>query len=162
MAPNFRCFYFTTDFNYCFSDAFISPTFFTMTMSGTSLYVVVPWVLRIWKNFFYSQAFFTLLSFPTFGTTGCCTSLHLSRLPWEPAVLPWRLQDLRLSFETQTQPICLFESHSVKQKVLVDRFYLCVKALRNTISTSSRFWTHNLKAIYNTKHLCYLLGHRSS
>ena len=41
-------------------------------------------------------------------------NLLLSRFTWEPAVLPWRLQGLRLRFETQTQPICLFESHSVQ------------------------------------------------
>ena len=46
-----------------------------------------------------------------------------------------KVSDLPLSFETQTRPICLFESHSVQLKVLVGRFYLCVKALRNTIST---------------------------
>ena len=43
--------------------------------------------------------------------------------------------------------ICLFESHSVQQKVLVDRFYLYVKALQNSISTSSKFWTHYLIVI---------------
>ena len=46
-------------------------------------------------------------------------NLLLSRLLWEPAVLPWRLQGLPLRFETQTQLICLFESYSVQQKVLV-------------------------------------------
>ena len=35
------------------------------------------------------------------------------------AVVPWRLQGLPLSFETQTEPICLFESRSVRPKVLV-------------------------------------------
>ena len=49
-----------------------------------------------------------------------------SRLPWEPAVLPWRLQGLPLRFETHTRPICLFESNSVQQKVSVGRFYLRV------------------------------------
>ena len=37
-------------------------------------------------------------------------NLHLSRLPWEPAVLPWSLQGFILILETQTQPICLFDS----------------------------------------------------
>ena len=53
-------------------------------------------------------------------------NLLLSRLPWEPAVLPWRLQGLPLRFKTQTLPICLFESRSVQRKVLVGRFYLRV------------------------------------
>ena len=56
--------------------------------------------------------------------------------------LPWWLQGLSLRFETQTRSICLFESHSVQQKVSVGRFYLYVKVQRNTISTSYRFWTH--------------------
>ena len=55
---------------------------------------------------------FTLHSFPPFGTT-----CFFSRIPWEPAVLPWSLQDLSLMFETQTRSICLFESHSVHQKL---------------------------------------------
>ena len=48
-----RGFYFTADY-YCFSDAFISPTFFTVTVSCQALcfYVIVSWVLRIWESFF--------------------------------------------------------------------------------------------------------------
>ena len=41
-------------------------------------------------------------------------NLLLSRLPWEPAVLPWRLQGLLLRLETQTRSICWFISHSVQ------------------------------------------------
>ena len=37
-------------------------------------------------------------------------NLRLSRLPWEPAVLPWSLQGFILILETQTRPICLFDS----------------------------------------------------
>ena len=64
--------------------------------------------------------------------------------------------------ETQTRPICLFGSHSVQWKVLLHRFYLCVKALQNTISTSSRFWTHSLIATYILKSMSYPLGGSSS
>ena len=53
-----------------------------------------------------------------------------------------------LRFETQTSPIC--------------RFYLCDKDLRNTISNSSRFWTHFLTAMYNVRRMSYPLCHRSS
>ena len=55
-------------------------------------------------------------------------NLLLSGLPWELAVLPWRLQGLPLRFETQTRPICSFDSHNVQQKILVGRFYLRVTA----------------------------------
>ena len=37
-------------------------------------------------------------------------NLRLSRPPWEPAVLSWSLQGFILILETQTQPICLFDS----------------------------------------------------
>ena len=37
-------------------------------------------------------------------------NLRLSRPPWEPAVLPWSLQGFILILETQTRPICLFDS----------------------------------------------------
>ena len=62
-----------------------------------------PRTLRFWVGIFYPQAFFTSRSSPTFY-------LHLSRPPWEPAVLPWILQGFILILETQTQPICLFDS----------------------------------------------------
>ena len=44
-----------------------------------------------------------------------------------PAVLLWRLQGFPLRFDTQTWPIGLFEPHSVRQKVLLGRFNLCVR-----------------------------------
>ena len=37
-------------------------------------------------------------------------SLLLSRLPWEPAVISWKLQGFILILETQTRLICLFDS----------------------------------------------------
>ena len=37
-------------------------------------------------------------------------NLRLSRLLWEPAFLPWSLQGFILILETQTRPICLFDS----------------------------------------------------
>ena len=36
-------------------------------------------------------------------------NLLLSRLPWEPAVILWNLQDFILILKTQTRPICLFD-----------------------------------------------------
>ena len=89
-------------------------------------------------------------------------NLLLSRFPWEPAVLPWRLLGLPLALEIQNQPICWFESYSVTQKMLVVRLYLSIKALRNTISTFSRFWIHYLIAICIVKCMLYQLGYRRS
>ena len=37
-------------------------------------------------------------------------NLLLSRLSWEPAVIPWNLQGFILILKTQTRPICLFDS----------------------------------------------------
>ena len=36
-------------------------------------------------------------------------NLRLSRLPWEPTVLPWSLQGFILILKTQTRHICLFD-----------------------------------------------------
>ena len=44
-------------------------------------------------------------------------NLHLSRLPWEPAVLPWSLQGFILILETKTRPI-----HSNPQSSYSERF----------------------------------------
>ena len=64
--------------------------------------IFLPWALRFWVGIFHPQAFFTLRSFPTFWH-----KLLLSRLPWEPAVIPWNLQGFILLLQTQTRPICL-------------------------------------------------------
>ena len=65
----------------------------------------LPRVLPFWVGIFYPQAFFTLHSFPTFwhnllyhGFTGS----------WQ--LLSWKFQGFILILETQTQPICLFDS----------------------------------------------------
>ena len=126
----FRCFYFTTDFTIVFSSVFILPTFFTVTvfLSVTSFCVAVLRVLRIWESFFLFSGLFYLILFPDiwhnllfyqgFRRAG---SSALKVVAGPPT-------DFR-----NTDPAHLFESHSVQQKVLVGRFYLCIKALRNTM-----------------------------
>ena len=57
-------------------------------------------------------------------TTGCCTNLLLSRLPWEPTVLPWRLQGFTPWFETQPQPCCLFEDTVIHNYLINTQLYL--------------------------------------
>ena len=47
--------------------AFFPSGVFYFTLLPT--FATVPWVLTIWESIFYSQAFFILISFPTFGTT---------------------------------------------------------------------------------------------
>ena len=126
-------------------------------MSGTGTFAIVPQVLQIWEIFFLPSGVFYITLLPHIYH-----NLLLSRLLWELAVLPWRFQGLPLKLETQTRPICLFETHSVQEKVLVGRFYLCVKTLWNTIWTSSRFWTNSLTATYIVKCRSYPLGHRSA
>ena len=74
--------------------------------------VAAPPVLRIWESIFYSQVLL-----PDTPSRHLEQPAFFSRIPWEPAVLPWSLQDLSLMFETQTRSICLFESHSVHQKL---------------------------------------------
>ena len=91
----FRCFYcwLYFFFHYCFF------TVFVVTASATD----------IWEGVFYSQAFFTLHSFLRFGTTYFYQGFPVA------AVQLWRLQGFPLRFETQTHPICSFESDSVPQ-----------------------------------------------
>ena len=95
---------------------------FILTFLGPSV-TKLPRVLRIWESVFLLSGVFYLTLLPDIWH-----NLLLSSLPWELTVLPWRLQVLPLWFETQTRPICLFESHSVQKKVLVGRFYLRVTA----------------------------------
>ena len=133
-------------------ESFFYPQVF-FTLHSFPIFATILQVLWISYRFFYHQAFFTLHSFSTFGTTWCCTNL-LSRVLWELAVLLWSCRSIALT-------TCMFESHSVHQKVLLGRFYLCVEALRNTISTSFRFWTYSLIASYGDSCISYPLGHWS-
>ena len=59
-------------------------------------------------------------------------SQHLAQTGFIKASLGLTVQPSRLKgspprFEKQTRPICLFKSHSVWQKILLTRFYLCVR-----------------------------------
>ena len=56
---------------------------------------------------FFTHSHFYLILLPHI----CWYNLLLSRLPWEPVVLPWSLQDIMLILETQIRPICLSDSH---------------------------------------------------
>ena len=92
-----------------------------------------PWLLRPWRPppalsstpttfdclFFFiyrkrcafESAFFTHRRFlPYAPSWHFRNKLLLWRPPWEPAVLPWSLQSSMLILETQTRPICLFDS----------------------------------------------------
>ena len=167
----FRCFHFTN-------------CFFTVIVFCQALRfsVAVPQVLRISESFFTSfltlhflphfpqyreyygneRAFFTLRNYLPYNPSYNLAQPAIIKASLGPAVLHWSLQDLPLRFETQIRPICLLESNSTQQKLSVGRFYLCIKALPNTISTSSRFWTHCLIAICFATRMPYPLDHRSS
>ena len=63
------------------------------------------------ERYGFEWAFFTYRCFlPYFPYWHFWHNPLLSRLPWEPAVMPWNLQGLILILEIQTQPICLFDS----------------------------------------------------
>ena len=63
------------------------------------------------ERYGFEWAFFTHRCFlPYAPSQHFWHNLLLSRLPWEPAVIPWNLQGFILILETQTQPICLFDS----------------------------------------------------
>ena len=63
------------------------------------------------ERYGFEWAFFTHRRFlPYAPSRHFWHNLLLSRLPWEPAVIPWNLQGFILILETQTRPICLFDS----------------------------------------------------
>ena len=63
------------------------------------------------ERYGFEWAFFTHRRFlPYAPSQHFWHNLLLSRLPWEPAVIPWNLQGFILILKTQTRPICLFDS----------------------------------------------------
>ena len=63
------------------------------------------------ERYGFEWAFFTHRRFlPYAPSRHFWHNLLLSRLPWEPAVIPWNLQGFILILKTQTRPICLFDS----------------------------------------------------
>ena len=63
------------------------------------------------ERYGFEWAFFTHRRFlPYAPSWHFWHNLLLSRLPWEPAVIPWNLQGFILILKTQTRPICLFDS----------------------------------------------------
>ena len=104
----------------------ISPTLFTASptdlielflLSGVFYLKLLPEIYHSTasatdlRDIFLPSVVFYLIPLPDIWL-----SLVLSRLPWEPAILHSRLQDLSLRFSHR--PICLFESLSVQQKVI--------------------------------------------
>ena len=139
-----KYFYFT---NFLYRDYFLP---------GVHFSVVVPRVLRIWERFFHSQVFFTLQSFPTFDTT-----CFYQGFPGAGGSI-LKVPGLPTEVRNTDRPICLFELHSMQQKVLFVGSIYASKALSNIITTCSWFWTHHLIAIRILRGISYPLGHISS
>ena len=63
------------------------------------------------ERYGFAWAFFTPRHFlPYAPSRHFWHNLLLLRLPWEREVIPWNLKGFILMFETQTRPICLFNS----------------------------------------------------
>ena len=117
---------------YCFFNCFYFTTEFTIVFRGLSFQLSLPWpffvryfvFLLLYHEFYGSErALFTLWHFlPSIPSRNLAPPAFIKAY-LGPAVLPWRLQGVPLRFQTHTRPICLFESHSVQQKVIVGRFY---------------------------------------
>ena len=140
--------------------------FWVYPFSG--IFVLLFRLLRIWESFFYSEVF-TYTSSPHLPQYRECYGYERAFFTSRRFLAYAHYRHLALGagssclkVATDTPPIYLSESQSVQQKVLVGSFYFCVKALRNTISTSSRLWTHHLIAICIVKRMLYPLGYRSS
>lgn len=63
-----------------------------------------------------------------------CHNLHLSGLPWELAVLPWRQQTFILRFKTQFQSNCSFESQSIREHYISPLFQTRTLVVMNVVS----------------------------
>ena len=100
-------------------------------------FAIVSRVLRIWESFFYSQAFSTLRRF-----LPCTPSQHLEQPAFIKASLGAGSSSLKVA-ECLTEVRNTDSAHlfvwitQCSVKVLVGRFYICVRALWNTMSTSS-------------------------
>ena len=67
------------------------------------------------EHYGFEWAFFTHRRFLPYALSWqFWHNMFLSRIPWELAVIPWNLQGFILILETQTQPICLFDSQYSK------------------------------------------------
>ena len=154
----FRCFHFSTDFTVVFRVFW----FHQLSLPWLLFVSYFVFVLLYRECYGLERAYFTLGNILSYTPPQHLAQPAFIKASLGPAVQPWRLHCLPLRFETQTQPIFLFESHSVQQKVLVGRFYLCIKDLWNTIITSSRFWTHCLIAICVVKPMSYPPGCKDS
>ena len=90
-----------------FSDPWRPPPALSSTPTTFDCFLLfhLPQALRFWVGIFYSQAFFTLSSFPTFlvqpafikASLGACSSTL-------------KFAGFILILKTQTPPICLFDS----------------------------------------------------
>ena len=125
----FRCFYFTILFEYfhCWFHLFNSSSLFLhfiILLLFFECFLLRRFCVVVWR---FERAFFTLRRFLTYTLSRCLAKSAFMNDSMEPVFQPWRLMGLPLRFETQTPTICLFESHSIQQKVLVDRFHLCIR-----------------------------------
>ena len=77
---------------------------FHFNLSGPFCYSFIASATVLRGCFLPTGVFYLTLLPDIFGTT------YFSRSPWDRAVLPWSLQGFMLIHETQTWPICLFES----------------------------------------------------
>ena len=118
--------------------------------------VAVPQMLRNWESLFTLSRF--LLYTP---------SPNLVQAPLPFSRYNWMLHQpsfFKVAGPPKHRPgpsVCL--DHTVfSERYYPVRFYLRVKALQSTISTSSRFWTHSLIATYILKSMPYPLGGSSS
>ena len=129
--------------HHCFFRLFCFTTSFTIVFRVFSfLEISLPWLFFVRYFVFallYAGATDLRELFSLFGVfyltllPGVWHKLLLSRLPWEKLFSLEGCWVIYCWFETQTRRICLFESHIVQQKVLVGRFYLCIRVLRNTM-----------------------------
>ena len=84
-------------------------------------FILTFWILLLQfcrERYGFEWVFFTHRCFLSYASSqDFCHNLLLSRPLWELAVLPRSLQGFMLILETQTRPLCLFESQQSTEEV---------------------------------------------
>ena len=122
------CFHF---FSFLFLLAFISSCHHFFRCFNFWLHLFTSLFLYCWccyrQCYGFERAFFTFRVFLPYTLFQNLAQSVFIKASLRVAVQLWRLQGFPLRFEKQTLLIYLFESHSVRQKVLLGMFYLCVR-----------------------------------
>ena len=135
---------------------------------------VLRFCLVVLRVLWIERPFFNLRRFLPYTLAKHLAQPAFMKASLGPAIQPWRLQGLPVAgnsalkaagprFKSQTWSMFLFESHSVQPKILVGRFYSCIRGGFTPdyyINHSRWFWVHSTSNNSNYfRRIFYPLGH---